>query len=270
MRKDGVMVKGSDDFTALFPYLFKKRNESIVYYNLEVDVEPLLKYIADNKNVTFFQAVIIGLTKTLKERPKLNRFIIGRRLYQRNYTEIGFVTKREFTEEAAEVNVKIRFKDEDGPSEIIGKMTKDIHKAKKDGDSDDGDIIKVLMKFPRFFIRFFIWLIEWMDFNGILPKSISSADPLRSSVYVANLGSVGIDAPFHHLFEWGTTSIFLAIGKIGKKPVVDQDGQIVAKTMVEMKISLDERVADGFYYAKSLDLFRAYMENPERLMEGLK
>jgi len=121
------------------------------------------------------------------------------------------------------------------------------------------------MKLPRCILRMLFAFLRWMDFYFNMPRAFTDVDPLRCSVYIANLGSIGIEAPFHHLFEWANCSMFIAIGKIGYKPVALEDGTIVAKKMVEVKVSIDERIADGFYFARSLELMQSYLKNPESI-----
>ena len=121
------------------------------------------------------------------------------------------------------------------------------------------------MKLPRLMLRIIFAYLRWTDFYFNMPRMFTDVDPLRCSAYIANLGSIGIEAPFHHLFEWGNCSMFIAIGKIGYKPVALEDGTLVTKKMVEVKVTLDERIADGFYFARSLELMQSYLQNPETI-----
>jgi hypothetical protein len=147
---------------------------------------------------------------------------------------------------------------------VIDKLKRDIKIAKSDeAKKDDDKVIEVVMKMPRFIIRMLFAYLRWTDFYFNMPRMFTDVDPLRCSVYIANLGSIGIEAPFHHLFEWGNCSMFIAIGKIGYKPVALEDGTLVTRKMVEVKVSLDERIADGFYFARSLELMESYLKNPE-------
>jgi len=116
-------------------------------------------------------------------------------------------------------------------------------------------------------LRVIINILIWLDFHMNFPKELEKIDPLHCSAFFANLGSVGIDAPFHHLYEWGTCSLFVAIGKIGKKLTLDKSGNPVVRDMVDVKVSLDERIADGYYFARAFDIYKGYIENPETLFE---
>lgn len=267
MKKGIRRVPAPHDLGALFPYILKRRCDSLVYYNVDIDVEPLLRHIETHHEFTFFQAIVLAIVKTMREKPQMNRFIMGRRLYERDFLDVNFIARREFSEEGSESNVKIRIKPEDDHKAVIAKMTRDIRKVRNGEEKDDDAFIAMLLKLPRFALRAVVAFLTWCDFHMIFPKDIEAIDPLHCSVFLANLGSVGIDAPFHHLFEWGTCSLFVAIGQIGKKPVVREDDTIGVKTMVELKIALDERISDGYYYARSFDYFKSLLEHPEKLLE---
>ena len=139
-------------------------------------------------------------------------------------------------------------------------MKRDIKIAKSDEVKDDDAFVNTIMKMPRFMMRIFFGILRWLDFYFNMPKALADIDPLRCSVYIANLGSIGIEAPFHHLYEWGTCSVFIAIGKIRYMPVALEDGTLVSRKMVEVKVTLDERIADGFYFARSLELMEKLPE----------
>ncbi len=269
VKRDGRVVK-VHPLNAMFPYMMRSRTESLVYFNTALDVENLLAYIEKKKSegaeLKFFQLFIAAIVKLFKERPNLNRFISGRKLYQRNDIKISFIAKKVASDEGEETNVALTFNEKTTFKDVIDKMKRDIKVAKSDKvKKDDDKVIESFMKMPRFLLRMVFAFLRWMDFYFNMPRVFADVDPLRCSVYIANLGSIGIEAPFHHLFEWGNCSAFIAIGKIGYKPVALEDGTLTTRKMVEVKVSLDERIADGFYFARSLELMESYLKNPESL-----
>ncbi len=268
-KRDGRLIK-LHALNAMFPYMFRTRTESLVYFSTQLDVENLLAYIERKKSegveLKFFQLFVAAVVKLFKERPHLNRFVSGRRLYQRNDIKISFIAKKAASDEGEETNVALTFNEDSKFEDVIGQLKRDIKIAKSDdAKKDDDKLIESLMKLPRFILRMLFALLRWMDFYFNMPRSFTDVDPLRCSVYIANLGSIGIEAPFHHLFEWGNCSMFLAIGRIGYKPVALEDGTLTTRKMVEVKVTLDERVADGFYFARSLELMEKYLKNPESI-----
>ena len=267
MRKGISRIPSPYDLNAIMPFIMKRRCDSQVFYNVDFNVEPLLDYIEEKGRCTFFQAMLLGLAKTMRERPGLNRFVIGRRLYQREDMDICFIARRSYSEEGSETNVKIRVRPEDDDDTVFSKITENINEAKKGGEKGDDAVISFLVRLPRFILRAVVNILIWLDFHLNFPKDLEKIDPLHCSAYVANLGSVGIEAPFHHLYEWGTCSLFVAIGRIGNKLVLDESGAPAARKMVEIKVTIDERIADGYYFARALDIFKHYIENPETLFE---
>ena len=268
-KRDGRVVK-VHALNAMFPYMMRSRTESLVYFSTALDVENLLAYIekkkAEGVELKFFQLFIASIVKLLKERPYLNRFVSGRKLYQRNDIKVSFIAKKAASEESEETNVSLTFNEKTAFQDVIDKLKRDIKVAKSDEEKKDDDaVIETLMKLPRFMLRMLFAALRWMDFYFNMPKMFTDVDPLRCSVYVANLGSIGIQAPFHHLFEWGNCSMFIAIGKIGYMPVALEDGTLTSRKMVEVKVTLDERIADGLYFARSLELMESYLKNPESI-----
>ncbi|MDR1735266.1 MAG: 2-oxo acid dehydrogenase subunit E2 [Oscillospiraceae bacterium] len=270
-RHDATRVKTAYDFNAIFPYLMKRRSDSIVFFTELVETEPLLAYVREKKAsgnpMTSFQVILAAIIRTLHERPELNRYIIGRRIYQRKAVDVSFVAKRTMTDKGEETVVNIHSDSADSYQEILSKISGSVKEVKRGKVKEDDKLISALMHFPRFVLRAVVRTIELFDFYVDTPKFLRGVDPLRCSAFVANLGSVGIEAPFHHLYEWGTCSMFVALGKNKPTPYVAADGSIAAKKMIEIKVSLDERIADGFYCARSLALFKHYITHPH-LLEG--
>jgi len=271
-RYDATRVPMPRNLNALFPYLMKGRNNSIVYYPLNVDVENLLSYIEQHKGtdneVTIFQAAMLALVKVLRTRPTLNRYIIGRHLYQRHDVTLSFIARKKFSDDSEETNVLVRVKPEDDRATIISKLKQETSVAKQeDFQKDDDKLIAMFLLLPRSLLRLAIRALEWYDFYFDTPGFLRGLDPLRSSAYVANLGSVGTGAPYHHLFEWGTCSIFMSIGKIVPTVVVGDDGQPVVHRTMQLRFTMDERIADGYYDARSLELMEDYLRDPAQLEE---
>ncbi|MCL2471526.1 MAG: 2-oxo acid dehydrogenase subunit E2 [Propionibacteriaceae bacterium] len=268
-RYDATRVKVPYNLNAIFPYLMKGRNESVAYYPIDVDVENLMTYIEENKGtdqeITIFQAVLLALVKVLRERPTLNRYFIGRRLYQRRDVVFSFIAKKKYSDDAEEANVLLRIQPQDSRENILSRIRGEIRSARTDAERPDDKLIGLFLHLPRSLLRLAVKGLEWFDFYVDTPGFLRGVDPLRCSVYIANLGSIGLDAPYHHLYEWGTCSIFLTIGKIHPAVVVGEDGQPAVRRVMNLRVSLDERIADGYYDARSLDLLGEYLAHPAML-----
>jgi len=263
------MVELPHDLNAIFPYLMKGRNESIAYYPITINAENLMAYVEESKGtdheVTIFQMFMLALVKVLRLRPTLNRYIIGRRMYQREDVILSFMARKQYTDESAETNVLVSIKPTDDRADVIRKLGAEIRTAKSEETKDDDALVGLFLRLPRGLLRFVVKLLEWCDFYFDTPKFLRGLDPLRCSAYVANLGSVGLGAPYHHLFEWGTCSLFLSFGRIEPGVCVGPDGQPAVQRQLTMRVALDERIADGYYDARSLELFNEYLTNPSLL-----
>jgi len=268
-RYDAALVEMPRSLNGLFPYMMKSRNGSVVYYPLMVDVENLFAYIEKNKGtenaLTLFQAVLLSLVKIMRVRPTLNRYIIGRRLYQRRDVVLSFIARKKFADDGEETNVMVSVKPEDDRATIISKLTDETSIAKSDTQKEDDKLIAMFLGLPRFLLRLAIRALEWYDFYFDTPGFLRGVDPLRCTAYISNLGSVGTGAPYHHLFEWGTCSLFVSIGKVAPTVVVGEDGQPTVRRTMQLRFTMDERIADGYYDARALETMEEYLQKPELL-----
>ena len=268
-RHDATRVELGRGFKAVFPYIMKGRNESIAYYPVRVDAENLLAYVEQKKGtpeeITIFESVLLALTRILRERPTLNRYIIGRRLYQRRNVDLSFVARKRYTLDSDESNVFVKLKPEDDAAMVLSKIRGEIRTVKTGDQTADEGLIDLFLRLPRGLLRVAVKLLSIWDFYVDTPGFLRGVDPLRCSAYVANLGSVGMGAAYHHLFEWGTCSLFVTIGQIKPTVVVGEDGSPTVRRTLELKIALDERIADGYYDARALELFDTYLNDPAQL-----
>ncbi len=285
-RRDGVFLNKIDPFMKFFPYIMKGRNESAVYFSQPVDVTELKAYIShrnresavtrNNAMATLFHAVLAAYVKVVVERPHANRFIIGRRLYQRHDIRVAFVVKREFNDEAKEEILIMNFTPEDTLSTISRRISQEVKKTRQSGKEDENkrtgilNLFQYIMSAPRPLMNGFVGFLTWLDYHGWLPSIIVDNDPMHTSCFMSNLGSIGMDAPFHHLYEWGTTSSFITMGIVKKEPVVMPDGTIQVRDIMNIAVTQDERISDGFYFAQTLKRFIHFLEHPEELDQPSK
>lgn len=277
-RRDGNLVKGLPAFTKIMPYLMPTRTEAIIYYQQDYDVTEALAYIKDfNRHfvrteraiLTLFEVVLCAVSRSIAERPRLNRFIAGKRYYQRNQILLSFVAKKEITDEGKEVNIKVPFT----PHETLATVAKKTGEFIRSGISEDGHdnekVVDAVTKAPGFLLSVMNRAYNWLDNHNLLPYSVTESDPMWSSVFLANVGSFGLDPPFHHLFERGNCPIFMAVGKVREENrlVAGPDGspKIETHKILRVNYSFDDRIADGVYLGKALELMRGYIESPSLL-----
>jgi hypothetical protein len=272
-RADGVLIKDVSPERYMLSLLMKGRNESAVYHQAVYDISKTRQWLrrfnraGAHQAATIFHLFLWAVARGLHGSPNVNRFIAGGRLYQRKTVDVSFVAKRVFTRDAPFLTVKLPFREANEPlpmavDRIIGAINDGRSGNKLMVDKE----LELATRLPRFFARFVMWLMQLLDRWNLLPAKLIESDPLYSSILVANLGSVGLDDSFHHLYEWGTTSLFAALGPQKKAPLVGRNGQVEVRDVMQVGWTLDERVADGFMGADGLRMVRDVMEDPEKFL----
>ena len=275
-RRDGRWVK-APGLQTVMGYLLPKRTDCEVYLHDSIDATDLLAYL-ERRNAehpeyktTIFHAAVTAMARMVKERPLMNRFIQGYRMYERDEISISFVVKRRFAEGAEESLMVLKPKDEDTLDSISRKIVGDVKETRK-SEHATGGIDELLDKFaalPRFVLILAIRIIRWLDFWGINPKVLTEGDPNYTTILTSNLGSIKCPAVHHHLSNYGTNSIMITIGALHKAEVLMPDGTKEVRDLVDIGATLDERIADGFYFAKSLKLIKHIFAHPEMLERPL-
>jgi pyruvate/2-oxoglutarate dehydrogenase complex dihydrolipoamide acyltransferase (E2) component len=270
-RYDGKILKKIDPFYKIIPYIMKSRIDSQVYYEDKINltnVQKFVTYIRKNKNikVSFLHLVIAAMVRTISQKPRINRFVSGRKIYARNEITISFAIKKGMNENSPETTIKVQFKPTDTLFDVIEKINKEISINKETAEQNDTDkVAKIIMICPGFIIRIIIGLINFLDQHGKMPKYLNNVSPFHSSVFLTNLGSLGIKPIYHHIYEFGTTSLFIAFGNKYKVRIIDSEGKFKNTKYVDIKVVADERICDGFYYASAFKTFKELIENPERI-----
>ena len=268
-RKDGIRVRisGFDKFL----YLLKpRRSEAEVYISKKIDVSDLVKYMEkkkkDNEEITYFHLFSTAVAKLVYNKPYLNRFIMGSNKYERNEVTLSFVAKTKFEDDAKELLKVIKIEDDDNVDTISKKIFGSVRKIRSNEISHTDDFVNSLGKLPGMVMSIIVWFVKKLDRFDLLPKSLTENSIYHSSVLISNLGSIHCDGIYHNLTNFGTNSILLTIGEIKEEACVI-DGKIDKRYICDFGITLDERIADGVYFAKSLNLLEYILNNPS-MLEG--
>lgn len=276
-RSDGYYLTKLDPIVRLMPYIMAERTDAHVYFQERVDlkkIEPFLKkYRSEHKvKIGFMHIVMASMVRVMAEKPKINRFVAGSKLYARKHIAISYTMKKRMIEGGDEAAVKNYYEPTATLEDIVRIVNEDVrlNRVTSDGINEDDDsktetLVKVLDILPGFMITLFIRLARLMDGAGILPKTILEASPFHTSMYITNLGSLGIKAVYHHIFNIGTTSLFFAFGK-KEKAIIKVNGAYEEQDFIDIKVVADERIVDGYYFAKALKLWLKYIQNPEYLL----
>lgn len=271
-RKDGYWVKESDPLHAIAPYILPNRADNEAVLTETIDMTRVMEYI-ERKNgnhpefkYTFFHFIVAALAKTITLRPHLNRFYSGHRLYDRKELLFSFVVKKKFSDSGAEVlaTIKIDRESQVPPLEqVYEKVKKIVYSVRKTEDIDaTTDKMNLLLTMPRPILRFAIRILRWLEYHGRYPKALMYDDPYYSSVFLSNLGSIKMNADYHHLANWGTNSIFVVIGEKKPTPFFLEDGSVLVHDALKLSLTIDERIADGYYFSKSIQILRRLFEDP--------
>lgn len=270
-RKDGQRVRDLDIMHKAMPFLMPKRTEAEVYLNETIDVTDALLYIKQKNEeepgykMTLFHLILSGLAKTVIHRPYLNRFISGRRYYQRQEVSFSFVAKQEFSDKGEETMMVLRT-DGDTTLDVISReVAGDVKEVRSAGGNELDGVVKTLVSLPRPLLRLVATGLNVLEYYGKVPADFSSMLPQYTTVLIANLGSIKCGAPYHHLTNFGTNSIMVTVGEIHKEYRIGSDGIPLIRDVVEMGVTLDERIADGYYFARSIKLFTYLLEHPTLL-----
>lgn len=269
-RKDGRLLRDIDSMHFIMPIIYPNRCDNEAFISERVDLTNVMKYVeaknADQSTgkLTVFQVIVAAMIKTVTLRPKLNRFIANKNLYLRNGVSAAFVIKKQFHDESTEGLAFIHADANttmDTIREDIHRQVTSVRAGKQDASSDAMDVFN---KMPRFISKSIINFVCFLDRHGKVPSSLIETDPYYSSIVLTNLGSIKLHSGYHHLTNWGTNSLFVAVGEIKERPFETENGT-EQRCSVDLGITVDERIADGYYYSKSVRLLKHLLENPELL-----
>ncbi len=275
-RRDGRRIRDLDGMHAIMPHLMPKRADAEVYLSAKMDVTDALAYIQKKNEgeeeylATLFHCFVMAVAKTVWMRPLLNRFVSGRRLYQRHEITLGFVVKRRF-EDHSEESLMVTAAQEDWTlSQVTRIVVGKVHKVREQASFGVDGALNCVGRLPRWLIMFIVWGYRTLDFFGRVPRFLTAEDPNYATVFLSNLGSIQSPAVYHHLNNHGTNSIMVTIGTIRKEETILKDGSRAVRDVVDVGITLDERIADGFYFGRSWKIVQHLLANPELLDRPLK
>ena len=272
-RPDGRLVKTIPPIQKIMPYIMKTRTDSMNTYDDTFDCAAMDSYIkekeAEGIKMTYMHILIAGVVRMIALRPQLNRFVMNGRVYTRDKICVSFVVHPKLCDGDAETTIKLEFEGTETILEIaetINRRVKEETTARQ-GENGTDKLARVLTMVPSWLIKFAVNTLMWMDRHNLLPKAIIDLSPFHTSFFITNLKSLGI---FHHVYEFGTTGLFFAIGKEQNHVALDKGGNIVNEKRMGWGLVTDERFCDGLYFALSLRQLRKFMRNPKILETPLE
>lgn len=267
-RADGIEIK-QDPLFKVIGTIMEERSDAQVYYTQDIKIKYVDEYIKKKReegiSISYMHVIYCALIRLLKEYPNLNRFVMSGRMYQRNEISISLTIKQAMSLDAEESVIKIPFEGNEDILQVKEILDEEIKKTRELSQSTKADeVANTLSKLPTFLVRGVVKVLKYLDTINMMPKSIIKASPFHASAFLTNVGSIGIDSIFHHIYNFGTIGIFVAMGK-KKKKLVFEDEILKEEKFISLSIVADERICDGYNFASAMKTFAKYMKNPELL-----
>lgn len=274
-RRDATLVRDIDSMHFIMPLMYPNRCDNEAFMSETIDLTNVMAFL-EKKNAAgpeykynLFQVMVTALLKTITLRPQLNRFYANYNLYQRNEVSAAFTIKKVFSDKGEEALAFIHSKPEDTFESIHNEIFRQVSYVRKDGKDQSTESMDMLQHTPLILKKALGAGARFLDRHGMMPQSVIATDPFQSSVVLANLGSIKLHAGYHHLTNWGTTSLFCIIGDMKERPFINDKGEQEMRMSVEIGLTVDERISDGYYCSKSIALLKRLLDEPELLERPL-
>ncbi|MBR4868442.1 MAG: 2-oxo acid dehydrogenase subunit E2 [Clostridia bacterium] len=272
-RYDGYRVRKMDLPFYIIPNIMRSRLDSQIFFEETIDITELERYVREKRatdmpDLRLVHVVLAAVIRMFALRPRLNRFVAGKKIYAHNNIRASMTVKRALTDDGEETEILPVFSPYDTLRDVMTRFNNEWREAVAEETKENNitdKVIRAVGFVPTWLKSFVVFSVRNLDKVGLMPKVIYKASPFHSSFYITDVGSLGIDSIYHHLYEFGTTSCFVAMGKKKTEQFFDKDGKLCRRKVITFRFVLDERICDGHYYASSIKQFRWFMKHPERL-----
>ena len=254
-------------YARIVPYIMENRCGSQNFVFDKIYLEKIDKYIKQKqaeglKNFGLMHLIIAAYVRAVSQRPGINRFIRGQKIYSRNKVEISFVIKKEMTLESPDTVIKVLLDPSLTAEEIYNIINDKVEGYRNAPNSSFDKLAKVLNFIPGLLLRWTVRFLRFIDYFGLLPKFLRRLSPFHASLFITSMGSLGIPPIVHHLYDFGTVPVFCSFGAVQREYKLNAKGDVVRRSYVEITYNLDERICDGFYYASAMKYIRTIFKNP--------
>ncbi len=273
-RRDGRRLRTLQPMSYVMPYIMKVRADSQNHFEDVIDITNIEHYLDKKRregytDMTLLHVLLAGYIRVVAERPGLNRFISGQKIFARNKLECVMTIKKELSLESPDTCIKVEFDPRDNIYNVYKKFQKTALAAVNE-TTDFDNTAKTLIKLPGLVLRGAVGLLRFLDYVGRLPKALLNVSPFHGSMIITSMGSLGIPAIYHHLYDFGNLPIFISYGSIFSADAIKRDGTRERHHFVTLKVVTDERICDGYYYASAFKRLKRYLQHPEILDETLE
>ena len=268
-RPDGRRVKDIDPVVRITPFLMPMRCDAQVFLQHRADYELMARYIAkkgaEGEKVTFMQIIIAAFVRTVSQHPEINRYIMNKQFFSRNCCSVSFTMLKDMTDpDAGETAVKIKFDLTDTIFDVRDRMNKVIAASRGVENQNFVDkLVKLLFAIPGLPTAI-VSIVRLLDRYGLCPGALLDELPFHTSMYITNNASIGLHHVNHHIYNFGSTSLFFGMGTQERVAVVE-GGQTRMKRFLPIGITADERVCSGAHYAQFFGTMSYLLNHPEEL-----
>ncbi len=269
-RSDGWRLHGLDPYDTVSPYIMVERCDAQNFFNDKFEITKVEEYVREKraqglKNFGIMHVILAAYVRMLSQKPYVNRFLSGQRVYARNSIQINMAVKRELSANETNTVIKVFFEPTDTAEDIYNKFTKTYEDAFADGENDFDGTARIINYIPGVIKKFAVWFLKLLDYFGLLPKALLNVSPFHGSMFITSMGSLGIPPIYHHLYNFGNVPVFIAFGAKRHAYEMNEDGEVLKKKYIDYTVVTDERICDGFSYASAFKTFRRYLSTPKLL-----
>lgn len=271
-EKEFRRVKTISPMSAVIPFIMVNRTSSQNFISDSVDIEKVEKYIKEKQtqgmqNISMMHVMIAAYIRLVSQRPALNRFIRGQRVWTRKNVEVSLTIKKEMSLDSPDTVVKITLPPSATLEDVYTALNNEIvsYRANPGGDFDD--TARAFTRLPGLIFKFAVASLRFLDYFGLMPKAIAKVSPFHCSYFITSMGSLGIPPIYHHLYDFGSCPVFFSFGAKRRAYEIDNTGLVRRRQYMDFTFVLDERICDGYYYASALKLLKNILKNPWQLDE---
>ena len=270
-RKEGRKLRTIDPIFKLMPYIMKRRSDSQNFFTEKLDVTQAERFCRKQiregrKNFSILHVIIAAYIRVVSQRPAINRFVSGQKIYARNDIEVIMTIKKKMSLDGEEASIKVKFEPTDTIYDVYDKFNRIVEENKGEAEANDTEkLAKILNRTPSWLLRIIIKFLNFLDYHGWLPKAILDLSPFHGSMIITSMGSLGIRPIYHHIYDFGNLPVFVAYGSKQHGVKMDDNGEVKKYRYIEMKVTTDERICDGYYFASAFKMMKKIFEDPQIL-----
>ena len=271
MNKEGRKIKTLPPMNMMTAYIMPERNDASNIFSAEIDITETDKFIREQRSNGFkglglLHVIIAAYIRTVAMYPGINRFIRGQKVYARNSIEVCLTVKKRMLLDAPETVIKYFAEPTDTLRNVYDGINGLVEDNRREGDTNNMDnAARLLVHIPSVFLKFTIWLLKSLDYFGLLPRFLTKLSPFHASMFITNMGSLGIPPIYHHLYNFGNVPIFISLGSKRTAYITNSDGSVEKRKFIDLKVVCDERICDGHYYASAFKSVKKCIENAQIL-----